>query len=44
MKKDKKDAIKVDLECAINWLKDMDSTDSIYAIEYIEAAIKELED
>lgn len=44
MKEDKKDAIKVDLECAIDYLKDIGSTDSICAIEYIEAAIKELED
>lgn len=44
MKEDKKDAIKVDLECAIIWLKDIGSTDSINAIEDIKAAIKELEE
>lgn len=44
MKEDKKKAIKVNLECAIDWLKDIGSTDSIYAIQYIESAIKELED
>lgn len=41
---DKKEAIKVDLECAIDWLKDIGSTDSIFSIEYIGAAIKELEE
>lgn len=44
MDTDKKEAIKVNLECAIDWLKDIGSSDSIYAIEYIEATIKELED
>ena len=32
------------INIGVEWLKDIGSTDSIFSIEYIEAAIKELED